>query len=641
MSQINTNGIDQDYPIPGENNSSQGFRTNFAQIKNNLNIASDEITDLQKNVVVKSALEGVEIRNDMANTLISNAAVQNFRSTVFNLGSALSGRVVVDTTLADTFTGIVSGDVTLQFAKWAPVDTDRSINLRLVFDDATAVVSFPDEVVSFDNNFGTRLLENYKDANGVATITRPATSDTVEIQLTTLDCGNTITATPVNRPFKSTQVFEREPTPMGLPGDTNGTIAIGPEKRQVEINETKSLNVEITSNVVVLSNSAIVGNELTFDFISGPRVAGTGNITTESGNIEIIGSSTIFEDEFEPGTVVYKQDGAVLGTIATISSNTEATLESGAALTVTDQGFTYGEPADVQLDMLLSGSNVTANTFVVEAIGFNTFEVSESSSVTGIEIEGKTGIVGNKLVVGVESSGEVYPGMILTGNDIEPNTRVLELVAGEGDGAEWEVSVVQFEAPATINGSVDLLNCDSTSGLSIEEPVTFTGSVFGNIEINTTYYVDSIISDTEFTISTEPSGNMFVVDSATGIMFANPAAYLYLCVDDFQGELSTKQVTDTDSDGNFIRVSNTNNIDVNTPVFFTGNLTGSGLEANKIYYVKTVGTPNAEDLTLSLTRFNGVAGATVRVQTADLTGVTMTFINGGRDIWRRVNLNAW
>ncbi len=33
MSQINTNGINTNYPVPGQNNSSQGFRDNFAQIK--------------------------------------------------------------------------------------------------------------------------------------------------------------------------------------------------------------------------------------------------------------------------------------------------------------------------------------------------------------------------------------------------------------------------------------------------------------------------------------------------------------------------------------------------------------------------------------------------------------------------------
>ena len=52
-SAINTNGIDVNYPIPGQNNSSQGFRNNFNAIKTNIDTAGTEITDLQNKVVKK------------------------------------------------------------------------------------------------------------------------------------------------------------------------------------------------------------------------------------------------------------------------------------------------------------------------------------------------------------------------------------------------------------------------------------------------------------------------------------------------------------------------------------------------------------------------------------------------------------
>jgi hypothetical protein len=53
MSAINTNGLDVNYPIPGQNNSSQGFRNNFASIKTNLDTAGSEISELQNKVVFK------------------------------------------------------------------------------------------------------------------------------------------------------------------------------------------------------------------------------------------------------------------------------------------------------------------------------------------------------------------------------------------------------------------------------------------------------------------------------------------------------------------------------------------------------------------------------------------------------------
>jgi len=50
-STINTSALDVNFPAPGFNtNSSQGFRDNFSNIKNNLNAASTEITDLQNRV---------------------------------------------------------------------------------------------------------------------------------------------------------------------------------------------------------------------------------------------------------------------------------------------------------------------------------------------------------------------------------------------------------------------------------------------------------------------------------------------------------------------------------------------------------------------------------------------------------------
>lgn len=46
-SQINTTNIDENFPVAGQDNDSQGFRDNFATIKNNFDFASSEISDLQ------------------------------------------------------------------------------------------------------------------------------------------------------------------------------------------------------------------------------------------------------------------------------------------------------------------------------------------------------------------------------------------------------------------------------------------------------------------------------------------------------------------------------------------------------------------------------------------------------------------
>lgn len=252
MSQINTNGIDVNYPVPGVNNSSQGFRDNFAQIKTNLNTGATEITDLQNKAVLKAALTGSTLNNDMANAIISNCATKGFRATSYNLGNALSGTVVVDVNRADVHYGTVTGNVVLQFNNWAPTNTESNVNLRLTFSNVNAYVQLPSQCISSNNNFGVTLLENYYTSSNVAYFSAPTEANVVEVTFSSLDCGNTITAVPMNRPYQSTQVITRDPPPTGVPGDVNGKVAVGTSYNQLEITSTNASDYLVTGNTAQL-----------------------------------------------------------------------------------------------------------------------------------------------------------------------------------------------------------------------------------------------------------------------------------------------------------------------------------------------------------------------------------------------------
>ena len=232
MSAINTNGLDVNYPVPGQNNSSQGFRNNFASIKTNLDTAGTEISDLQNKVVVKSALDNTIVNNDMANTLISNCATRSFRATTYNLGNALSGTVTVDCSLGDVQYGTVAGNVTLDFASWGPALTQSNVELQLNISNANAFITFPAEVVSSNNNFGLTTLENY---DGTTSVSIPYGVSQVDYRLSTTDCGNTITIEPYNRPRQTTQIQQRTPTPTGYLGDVVGTTCVDPGTTQFVI----------------------------------------------------------------------------------------------------------------------------------------------------------------------------------------------------------------------------------------------------------------------------------------------------------------------------------------------------------------------------------------------------------------------
>jgi hypothetical protein len=252
MSTINTNGLNVNYPVPGVNNNSQGFRDNFNTIKTNLDVAGTEITDLQTNVVLKSALQNSVLNNDMANTLISNAAVRSFRHTTYNLGNSLSGTVLVDVSLGDVQIGTVSGNVTFTFGSWAPTGTQSNVQLQLSVSNANAVISFPEQVIQSNGNYGTTLLENYANVANVPTVTVPYGVTQLDYNLSSIDCGDTITIEPYNRPQQTTQVQQRLVPPTGFLGDVAGTITLGDVYNQLSISSSNSADYFTTANTAQL-----------------------------------------------------------------------------------------------------------------------------------------------------------------------------------------------------------------------------------------------------------------------------------------------------------------------------------------------------------------------------------------------------
>jgi hypothetical protein len=241
MSAINSNGINTNYPIPGINNDSQGFRDNFTSIKNNLTTAGTEISDLQNKVIVKSALSNSNINNDMANTLISNALVKSFRASTFNLGTDInttgSDIKLINVSQGDVQYGTINGNTTINFGAWAPAGTQSNVQLILTIANSQASIKFPDTTVDATGNIvsgmgpSARILENYY-SNGAPSPSTVYTNnvsvpkDVVKLQymISTIDCGTTLEINPINRNQKANQITFRTPTGVGAIGDKQGTI---------------------------------------------------------------------------------------------------------------------------------------------------------------------------------------------------------------------------------------------------------------------------------------------------------------------------------------------------------------------------------------------------------------------------------
>lgn len=422
MSTINTNGINVDYPVPGENNSTQGFRDNFTSIKNNLNTASTEITELQDKAVLKQGLTGVTIDNNMANTLISNASVRGFRSTIYNLGNAISGTVVIDATLGDVQTGTLTGDTTLQLAGWAPSGTKSSLILDLTVSTANAVLTFPGSV----NASGNIVENNVITAGGNLTLTAPYGVTNLQYELTTTNCGNTITIEPLNRPYQTSQVEVRDTiTPTGYQGDRNGDINVAPSIQPVTV-------TAIASDVLTTGSTAGFYLNMPIQFygvVLGNIVAGTTYyVRTIVANTSFTVSATVGGGDFVAGTgtgtmqakpVAYAylavgeyDSTTTVANVAQTFANNYIDLNASVPSVV---NYGLNQPVVFTGNVATSITNLVANTtYYVKAIdtSANTLISVSRSRTNGVADANVT------LTANASISGAVLATVYTQGNDI-------------------------------------------------------------------------------------------------------------------------------------------------------------------------------------------------------------------------------
>jgi hypothetical protein len=281
-SAINTGTINVNYPNPGVNNSSQGFRDNFAGTKNNLDIAQTELSDLRNKVLVKAALTGTVMNNDMNNGIISNVQTLAFRASTYNLGTNLSGTVTIDCSLADVHIGTISTitpntSISLAFTKWLPPAGTLGkveVILNVVAGQQIGIPTGPPGVV-----YGLDTIEGYSNGN----ITVPAGVTSLNYIFSTEDCGSKIGIMPVDRPRQTTQIQQRAPAVANL--------------------------------------------------------SATGTITASTATTTVTGVGTAFNTELVVGRVILTTANVVLGTVASIASSTSLTLTTNSSTNVT--GVTY------------------------------------------------------------------------------------------------------------------------------------------------------------------------------------------------------------------------------------------------------------------------------------------------------------
>jgi len=264
-SAINPNNINGAYPVAGQDNNSQGFRDNFTNTANNFTFAADEISDLQATAVLKQALTGTVLDNNMLGSPLSNALLSNMADATLALGT-VSGTTPINYALASYQTLTTNGAVSLSFTNFPASGAAASVVVQVTVANTIHTLILPAAVSV--NNTGIQGLNT-----STNTITFAATG-VYSFEFSTANGGTTITVREVNKvlqPFNNSS--------ENLTDTANVNAAVTTSFFSTVAATTAQLLPGVPGQIKTLVMYADSGNMVITVSNAGWKTSGTGNIT--------------------------------------------------------------------------------------------------------------------------------------------------------------------------------------------------------------------------------------------------------------------------------------------------------------------------------------------------------------------------
>jgi hypothetical protein len=365
-SQINPNNIDGNYPVAGVPNNTQGMRNNFTAIKTNFQYAENEIDDLQSKVLLKAALTGTTLDNNMADNLIYAAKIQDFSATLVEI-TTTSGSITVDYSAGHYQTIAMAGNISLSFTNFPAAGSVGMMRLQVTVDVANRTMTLPSAV-----SLGTTGVQGYS-----ANVITFATAGVFEFGFVTSNGGTTITLFDLNRPLNyytnavtiaattaSTSNVTGALTVAGGVGIGGNLYVTGDIFGNVSLTDISVGTVTATGNVVGgnLTTAGLVtatGNVTGGNIKTGGLISATGNITGGNVNTTAISlSGNIISALNASSTIVAGTTISAVGNItggnilssAVVSAVGAATILSGTAVPAggtTGSGYKFSSTANL------------------------------------------------------------------------------------------------------------------------------------------------------------------------------------------------------------------------------------------------------------------------------------------------------
>ena len=263
-SNINPNNIDGAYPVAGQDNNSQGFRDNFTNIKTNFQYTEDEINDLQSKAVLKSALIGQSLDNNMNDALIYAAKIQDFSATSV-AQTTTSGTVTINYASGHYQTISTSGNITLAFQNFPASGSYGVMKIQVDITNVAHTLTLPAAV-----SLGITGIQGISPGTaGVSNTITFAATGKYEFAFGTNDGGSTITVFDLNRALTNFSAADLSLDDLTASGNISaaGNVTGG--------------------NLITGGFASATGNITGGNVITAGRVTATGNVT--GGNITTAG----------------------------------------------------------------------------------------------------------------------------------------------------------------------------------------------------------------------------------------------------------------------------------------------------------------------------------------------------------------
>ena len=269
-SNINPNNIDGTYPIAGQDNDSQGFRDNFTNIRSNFAWAEDEISDLQAKVVLKSALVGTALNNDMGGSILNNVQLQNVRETVVS-NLPTYGTVTINY-VAGSYQKIptTTGTVTLAFNNFPAAGVLGRVRVQIDVSDVAHLLILPAAVTT-----GTNNLQGYNAATRTITFGQ---TGLYEFEFETSNGGSAITVFDLSR--NADPIYLPRSEDLAASGAAN--LGITTSYFTTSGAETATLAAGYPGQVKVLAMYGDGGDMVVTVTNAGWKASGTGTITFDA-----------------------------------------------------------------------------------------------------------------------------------------------------------------------------------------------------------------------------------------------------------------------------------------------------------------------------------------------------------------------